>query len=350
MNSLKFQNYKFESTYYKSSVCNKTNRVYIPLFTDNNTDVTILVKKNDYVFKGSLIARRKGNPKIPVFSSVSGKVVGFEEHTIYDGSKVKCIVIENDYKERLEKGYNIIEDLGKLDKHNFINLLNRSGILEVDDSFYRYLMYNVDKRIRTLIVTISDFDMYCNVGLEIIKENCEEILETIDVLLEINNISECILVLKKSHKELLGIINDHIGMYLKIKVVIVPDVYFFSDRKKLVKKLTGVTYNHSIMESGVIMSSVSTIFSIYHMLRYNKPLIETMVTFWNDNTLIKHNFLLKNGTLVKDLNFILNKTFDGDILVNGTIEANDFFEDLIITPKLTSIYINKINGQNKNNK
>ena len=51
-------------------------------------NITRLVKKGDYVYKGQAVGRRKGHLRIPIPSSVSGTVVGFEEHTYLSGKKV----------------------------------------------------------------------------------------------------------------------------------------------------------------------------------------------------------------------------------------------------------------------
>ena len=79
---------------------NKPKKVYIPLISGSDTDITVLVKKGEYVYKGSMIAKSKGNFRIPIHSSVSRKVINFEEKKCFNGIKVKCVVIENDFKEK----------------------------------------------------------------------------------------------------------------------------------------------------------------------------------------------------------------------------------------------------------
>ena len=55
-------------------------------------------EKGDYVFKGEIVAHTKGNLCINIHSSVSGTIIDFVEKTYLDGSKVKCLKIENDFK------------------------------------------------------------------------------------------------------------------------------------------------------------------------------------------------------------------------------------------------------------
>ena len=68
--------------------------VYIPLISGNDTNITVAVKKGDYVYKGTVIGKRKGIFRIPIHSSVSGTVIDYEEKYVSNGKKVKCVVIE----------------------------------------------------------------------------------------------------------------------------------------------------------------------------------------------------------------------------------------------------------------
>ena len=76
----------------------KPKCVYIPLYDTND----ILVKEGDNVYKGQVIAYRSGTFKLPIFSSVSGKVKSFEEVNTTRGVS-KSIVIENDGLEKIKK-------------------------------------------------------------------------------------------------------------------------------------------------------------------------------------------------------------------------------------------------------
>ena len=69
MGGLKIPKYKEMSMKHKLNTYNKPDKVYIPLERSKNETSTILVKKDDYVFKGSLLGKRKGKFNLPVFST-----------------------------------------------------------------------------------------------------------------------------------------------------------------------------------------------------------------------------------------------------------------------------------------
>ena len=116
--------------------------IYIPLISGGDTNITVLVQKGDYVNKGGIVARRKGNFKIPLVSSVSGTVVGFEEHLCYTGEKVKCIKIENDFKDS-ELNIKKTKKLSDISKKEFIELLQEKGIIGMGGAgFPTYAKYD----------------------------------------------------------------------------------------------------------------------------------------------------------------------------------------------------------------
>ena len=69
----------------KVGVYNKMKYVYIPLISGNDTNITKTEKKGDYVYKGTIVGKRKGNFRIPIHSSVSGTVIDYEEKYTSNG-------------------------------------------------------------------------------------------------------------------------------------------------------------------------------------------------------------------------------------------------------------------------
>ena len=133
---------KHKLTNDKLLVYNKPKKVYIPLISGNDTNITILVKKGEYVYKGSIIGKRKGDFRIPIHSSVNGTVLDFEEKTCFNGEKVKCVVIENDFKEKIEQKLSVKRSINKYTKEEFLNLLMENGIVGLGGAgFPTYVKY-----------------------------------------------------------------------------------------------------------------------------------------------------------------------------------------------------------------
>lgn len=297
----KIHGYKNMSIKNKIGVYNKMKYVYIPLISGNDTNVSVAVKKGDYVYKGSIIGKRKGNFRIPIHSSVSGTVIDYSEKYISNGNKVKCVVIENDFLDAIEKPYEE-KNISKYTKKDFIKTLQNCGVIGMGGSgFPTYIKYNTDQKINTLIINAVECEPYITADYVLIREKCEEILETIDAIMEINKIDEAFIAIKSHNTELKSIIENYIGTYLKIKIVLVPNIYPMGWEKNLVKYIKKIDYAKLPLEKGIVVNNISTIYAIYEALKYHKPLTERIVTFTGQNLKRPQNVMVKLGTLAPEI-------------------------------------------------
>lgn len=327
---------KHKLTNDKLLVYNKPKKVYIPLISGNDTNITILVKKGEYVYKGSIIGKRKGDFRIPIHSSVSGTVLDFEEKKCFNGEKVKCVVIENDFKEKIEQKLSVKRSINKYTKEEFLNLLMENGIVGLGGAgFPTYVKYE-PKNINTLIINAVECEPYITSDHILAKQKCEEILEAIDAILEINKIKEAIIAIKKENVELKQIFDNYIGTYLKIKIKLVPNVYPMGWERKLIKEVTHKEYDKYPIEEGIVVNNISTIYAIYEALKYNKPLIERIITFSGENLQDKRNVLVKIGTPVSEVLEQL-KVKENSVIVAGGPMMGKKVEDLVVSANMNCI-------------
>lgn len=335
------QHLKENKIYNGTKIYNKPKYVYIPLVNGKNKDVITLVKKGEYVYKEMMIAKIKGN-NLPILSSVSGIVVDIEKHMIFDGTLCDTIKIENDFKETVEKTKKIEENINKYSKEEFIEILKENAIIGMGgSSFPTYLKYN--SNINTLIVNAVECEPYISTDYEITKTKIEEILRCIDAIMEINNIEECFIAIKKNKKELINIINNYIGTYPKIKLSLVPVLYPMGWERNLIKYITGKEYKAIPSEIGILVNNISTIYAIYNALKYQKPLIERNITITGDMIKEKTNILVKNGTKLDEiLEYVgLKRNEDVVAICGGPMMGNAVTDDLVITPNINAIIVNK---------
>ena len=341
MKGKKIPGFKKMSSNKKIGVYTKPSIVYIPLVNQNDDNITLLVKKGDYVYKGSILGKRKGVLRIPILSSVSGTVIDFVERHYANGNIVKCVAIENDFKEKVEKEIKR-KEINKLSKEEFINIIRDKGIVGMGGSgFPTYVKYDTDKKINTLIINAVECEPYITADFALINEHCEEILEAIDAILDINNIDEAIIAVKKSNTQLVKILENNVGSYLRMKISKVPNFYPMGWEKNLVEFVKHVTYKKLPSEKGIIVNNVATIYAIYEALKYDKPLVERVVTFTGEKLKSPQKVLVKVGTPVsevieiiggykkyKDLLFVAGGPMMGISLPN---------DDLVVSPNLNCV-------------
>lgn len=327
----------------KLMTINKPKYIYIPLICGKDKDITVLVKKGDYVCKGEIVARSKGVLSIQFHSSISGIVLDFEEKLNQNNELIKCIVIENDFKERINETINKRENIRDLEREEFNQILKDTGIIGMGGAgFPTYIKYK-DNNIKTLIVNAVECEPYITADYTIIKEKCEKILECIDAILNINKIDECIIAIK-NNSELKKILNTYLGTYIKIKVKIVPNIYPMGWEKTLIKYCKNVEYDKLPIEKGIVVNNVSTIYAIYEALKYNKPLIERIVTVTGDMLKKPTNVLVKVGTLASEITENIGYKRNNDItfIAGGPMMGNSLStNEVVITSNMNSILVMK---------
>ncbi len=313
--------------------------VYIPLKNGSNIDSTELVTKGTHVYKNMHIAHLKEPLKTNIISSISGKVLGIEEKTYLDGQKVKCLAIENDYKEEIENNASLKKKIDSYSKDEFIECLLDAGIVGMGGaSFPTYIKYSTDKKIKTLIVNAVECEPYITADYRLLYDHIEEILEVIDAIMKINKIDNTILAVKKNNKELIKRINNYIGSYDYIVLKNVPNIYPMGWERMLIEKTLGVKYDKLPIEQGIIVNNVSTIYAIYEALKYGKRVTERIVTFSGDMLLEPVNMIVKTGTLLKDIMKKLKlKKGKYNIVAGGPMMGCIVDENLVVSSNLNCI-------------
>lgn len=343
--SLKIPSYKKMSIKNDIVIYNKPAQVYIPLANGRDLDITALVKKGEYVYKGDIIGKSKGNFRVPILSSVSGRVVDFEEKQYQTGDKVRCVVIENDFKEETSGSNEVRKKIDDYTKEEFINLIQDRGIIGMGGSgFPTYVKYDTDKKIKTLIINAVECEPYITADYALIKQRPEEILEAIDAILKINNIDEAIIAIKKTNASLKRIFDNYIGTYLKIKIVLVPNLYPMGWERTLIKQVKKLEYQNLPIEQGIVVNNISTIYAMYQAMKMNKPLIERIVTFTGEGLKKPVNVLVKTGTSASEVIKEIGGFSKEDIMfiVGGPMMGTGMpSKDIIITGNINCILVIK---------
>lgn len=284
--------------------------MYIPLESKMGYTYKAIVKPGDYVTIGMPIGENK-LAEIPLFSSVSGTVIGFEEKYISNGKKVNCIAIENDFKEKYQDKVGKIKDITKYSKKEFIYLLKKCAITGMSGSgFPTYIKYDTNKELKYLIVDGAECEIYASADGARMYQNPEDILECIDAIIEIMGFEKAYLAINEKNELVIKKLLKHINSYPNIKIYPLENGYPNGYERYLVHEILGLTYDKLPIEVGVINENVTTIYAIYEALKYHKPLTERIVTISGNGVEEKANYLLKIGT-----NF-------NEILLKKHIESN----------------------------
>ncbi len=312
---------------HKKETMNKLKEYLNPkyvYFKINDND-EILVKEKEKVKCGQKIIKTKFDSYI--HSSVSGKVICFEEKLDYKNNKAKFIKIENDFKEE-----NVFKKVDINNKEQFVELLKNSGIVGLGGAgFPTYIKYDTDK-VETLIINGVECEPYITADHTILFNHIKEIVDTLKTIEKKYNIKEIVIAIKTGNLNLkdkiIPIIND-----TNIKLIELPNLYPMGWEKSLVRYIKHTDYVKLPIEKNIIVSNASTIFAIYNALN-GIPLIEKTITISGNAINNPTNVKIKIGTLFSDLKDIFNNYSEQDVILfsGGPMMGEAISSDEFVIP------------------
>lgn len=339
-------NFKYNILYDSEILEYKPTEVYLEV--DYNHSI-IIPKKNDYIYKGAIIAHNKGEIKNYTYSPISGNIIDIVDKTNEEGNIIKCLNIENDYKENSKERKGIKENIYDYDKNSFIELLRESGIKKDNNPIY--LDYAISN-INYLVINAYECLPYVKQNSCILFIYIKEILKTIDALIEINKINKCYLVVNANDKLLIKKIESYIATYINIKLIKMNINYPFDNNEYIIKKIINIDYNNNPSSKGIVINDVNNIYNIYHLLKHKKTFNYNFL--YVDGDIIKPKLLkIKKGTPIVELInllhikdnsiFIANNPLNGPIIDIDNTVVTDNLNNLIILEKNKEISSNCIN-------
>ena len=324
----------------------KPQIIYIPLEDKNGHKYKHLIKEGEYIYKGDIVAVDEEN-NFPLHSSVSGYVIVGTKKIINNGKKIKCIVVENDFKEKYREKLGFKRNLANYSKEEFLKMLFNCGIMGLGGiGDITYLKYNNAKKINYLIVNAMECEPYITCDKALIKKHIEDILEGIDAIIEIMKIKKAIIVINEQDYQSITQISKFIGTYPNIKLFVLPNFYPNGWEHYLVRKVIGLDYKNSPREVGVIVNNIATIYAIYEMLKYNRPLTERVITITGTGVKKAVNVKVKIGALLSEVitNLdILKKDNQDNLFIAGGLMMGKSLptDEVIITKDLNAVMIIK---------
>ena len=162
-----------------------------------------LVKKGDHVLKGQMIAAAGGFVSAPVHASVSGTVKGLEQRFSPAGTKVECIVIEND-GEYQEAEYEPAKPLEEMSREELLEKIGNAGIVGMGGAGFPTrvkLSPKEPEKIDYIIANCAECEPYITADYRRMLENTEELVSGMRVVLSLFPNAEGIFAVEDNKKD-----------------------------------------------------------------------------------------------------------------------------------------------------
>ena len=162
--------------------------IFLPMYNGFN----LKVKNNECIKKEQIIL--ENNEGISIYSSVSGRVVGAKDCILANGKIQKCVVVENDFKEKMVDRAVNRKSLKHIDKEKFYEILTEKRIPSFDNKELLLVDIFINNDFNKIVVNGIEDEPYIASKLFLLSHQMDEILETLSYLAKIFNTNENILI------------------------------------------------------------------------------------------------------------------------------------------------------------
>lgn len=298
--------------------------VYIPI----KKDYEILVKTDKKIYKGDAILK---NQTSYIYSPISGEIVGKTNSMKYNNEDMECIVIENDFKEKLKKRTGVVKYINEYTKEEFLELISK----------YKACSRPINLSGKTLVINGIDADPYEHTFSFLINTYSSKLLETIDALATILGVENTILAINNRNSENVVNLTNNVGTYPNITLKLLPDIYPIGFKNILIKNLL----SKKLIASGYTYLTIQDVYNIYNVLKRKRAIFEKLVTIAGDAIDEPKVVNVKIGTSMADIikNCCTITKSKYYVIVNGLIAGNTLTTlNNVITEDTRSIFLNTI--------
>lgn len=286
------------------------NYIYLPVNDDK-----LLINPKDYIYKGKEILKNK-------YSPISGRIVGLKNLT-----DDKFLVVENDFKEKLENKVSLRKNVNKMSKEQLLELVKN-----FDLKLYEKLNCNFSK----IIINCIEEQLYVGNYMFLVKEYSNELLEILNDISNILELKEITIIVKDTDYNIIDYLNNIVGIYPNINIKFLPNKYLISEKSILCKYLN--------INEHFIYLNIMELYNLYNFLKRKRIVEDKFLTITGNAIENPQVFKCKMYTKLNDIitNFIEFKSENYVIIVNNLL-SNHFCDakELIVTEDIDSIFIMK---------
>lgn len=303
----------------------KVKRVYYPLVAGQAATARCapLVLAGEKVKVGTLIAYRE-EMSVPLFSSVSGTVIGIEKMVnVANNRLVDHLVIENDFKMELETPLKTLTL--EASREEIVQAIKKAGIVGLGGAgFPTWIKYNGVENIHTILINAVECEPYLTTDYCNCKDNASDVIEGSLYLQKAANAQNVIIAIKKDKEEACNALIKAAINYPSIKIVKVPDKYPMGWEGTLIKQIFKKQYNRLPSEIGVIVNNSMTAISVNEALKHGKVLTKRRITVSGDIVTNPSNIIVPIGVLASVVldEFELRQDVDFNLLPGGPMTSN----------------------------
>lgn len=280
------------------------NETYIiPVSQHIGKPASVIVKRNDKVKVGTLIAKGDGFISANVHASVSGTVTKVDHQMDSSGYRRLSVSIRkagDEWEENIDRSTSI-DPVIKMDAEEIIARIKETGIVGLGGAtFPSHVKLQIPEgsKAKVLIVNGVECEPYLTSDHRLMLEKGEELIVGTRILMKALGVDKAMIGIEDNKQDAIAHLTELCQEYPEINVYDLQVKYPQGGEKQLITALLGteVPSGKIPVSIGAVVHNVGTIYSVYEAVQKNKPLLERVVTITGDSLRNPSNYMARIGT------------------------------------------------------
>lgn len=264
-----------------------------------------IVAVGDRVLRGQKIAEAGGFVSAPIYASVSGTVKAIQPRRTAVGDMVNSIIVENDgLMEEVE--FHPVEDINSLSKEEILNRIKEAGVVGMGGAGFPThvkLSPKEPEKIEFIIANCAECEPYLTADYRRMMETPEKLVEGMKIVLRLFEGAKGILGVEDNKPDAIAKLQELTKDEPRVEVMPLQTKYPQGGERQLIYATTKREINSTMLpaDAGCIVDNVETLISIYHAVKFGKPVMERIFTVTGDAVVKPGNFLYCIGMSYAEL-------------------------------------------------
>ena len=265
-----------------------------------------VVKKNDEVRVGQLLAEADGFISAPIHSSCSGKVKAIEKRRVLGGSMSDCLVIENDGLFTPAADYTQRQDANSLSNHEIIQRVQEAGVVGLGGAGFPTCVKLQPKNaeeIEYVIANGAECEPYLTCNDQLMRIHSDAIVEGLELVLRLVPNAEGVICIEDNKPEAIETMKRAASGKARMSVRRMVTKYPQGGERSLIQAVAGVDYSGSQLPADVncIVQNVGTLYAIQRAVIFGEPLFCQCFTLTGEAAANPGNYMVRVGTSYAEL-------------------------------------------------
>ena len=265
-----------------------------------------VVKKNDPVLVGQIIAEADGFISANVVCSCSGTVKAVEKRRTVSGAMKECIVVHNDGEYRCAGNRDKRDDLSSLGREEILARVKAAGIIGLGGAGFPThvkLAPSDPAGVRYVIANGSECEPWLTCNDQLMRSCAAEIADGIEVVLALFPNAEGVICIEDNKPEAAAAMREAISGREKMRVEVLPAKYPQGGEHSLISVVAGVDYPAAMLPAdvGCLVENVGTLYAVGRAVLYGEPLVSHVMTVSGDAAAQPGNFWVREGSCFREL-------------------------------------------------